>query len=72
MRWVQSLVTVLFFSVLTGCPSEFGKDGRVAKAIHKDEQDRSLTITQCSDNVRRKACAHGKEHSDECLKCGGP
>jgi hypothetical protein len=55
--------------LLTGCPSEFGKDGRVSKAIHQDTQ--GLVIKQCSDKRRREVCGGGKENTDQCRReCG--
>jgi hypothetical protein len=71
MRWLQTVVAVLSVMATTGCPSEFGKDGRVNKAVRKDVQE-NLIITSCSDAVRKRACAPGKENSDECRRCGGP
>lgn len=32
MRWIHVAVAILSVIATTGCPSEFGKDGRVAKA----------------------------------------
>jgi hypothetical protein len=71
MRGLQAGVAVLAILVMTGCPSEFGKDGRVAKAVHKDSQEQ-LGITRCGDRERDRVCAPGKENSEECRKCGGP
>jgi hypothetical protein len=55
----------------TGCPSEFGRNGRIAKAVHKDSQER-LIIKRCSDDLRKEVCGHGQENSDACRECGGP
>jgi hypothetical protein len=65
---------VIVFSVLaiTGCPSEFGKDGRIAKAVHKDAQEQIIIIRRCVDQERKRVCARGQENSKECLECGGP
>ena len=71
MRWLQAGVAVLSMLAMTGCPSEFGKEGRVSKAVHKDSQEQ-LGITRCSDSVRERVCAPGKEASAECRRCGGP
>ena len=38
MRWLLATVTISSLA-MTGCPSEFGKDGRVNKAVHKDMMD---------------------------------
>ncbi len=72
MPTLKAVALVISALVLSGCPSEFGKDGRVAKAVHKDSEQQQLELTQCSDQRKREVCAHGKENSDECRKCGGP
>jgi hypothetical protein len=51
-------------------PSEFGKDGRIAKAIHQDTVD--MAIKGCSERRRAEVCSSGKEFSKECQDCGGP
>lgn len=66
MRWLLAAVVVSSMT-MTGCPSEFGKDGRVNKAIHKDTQD--LVIRRCSNERIEEVCGRGKEDSDECRKC---
>ena len=71
MRWLWVGVAVLSVLATTGCPSEFGKDGRIAKAVHKDTQER-LLIERCSDQRRRESCSPGKEDSEDCRRCGGP
>jgi hypothetical protein len=70
MRWPQAGVLVLSTLVMTGCPSEFGKDGRVAKAIHKDTVD--MVIKVCSEQRHNEVCGNGKERTQACLDCGGP
>ena len=68
MRWLHVGVTVL--SVMaTGCPSEFGKDGRVSKAAHKDTQEHLLYITRCEEDWEKVVCAPGKEESADCQRC---
>jgi hypothetical protein len=71
MRWFQAGVALLAILAMTGCPSEFGKEGRVAKAVHKDSEEQ-LGIQRCGEKRRREVCAPGKEYSDECRRCGGP
>ena len=66
MRWLLAALTVSSMA-MTGCPSEFGKEGRVNQAVHKDAQD--LAIRRCSDELIAEVCAPGKENSDECRKC---
>jgi hypothetical protein len=72
MRWLRLGVVVLSGMTVTGCPSEFGKDGRIAKAVHKDTQEQVIIIRQCADQERKRVCERGKENSQECLACGGP
>jgi hypothetical protein len=69
MRWLQAGVLVLSSLVMTGCPSEFGKDGRVNKAATQDTQDNLLFITGCPRTQYEKVCAPGLWESSECLKC---
>lgn len=56
----------------TGCPSEFGKDGRIDKAVHEDAREQLIIIRKCGEQHRKRVCAPGKERSKECLECGGP
>lgn len=70
MRWLQAAVGILAVMAMTGCPSEFGKDGRIGKAVHKDAQDQ-LVITGCSDERRNEVCAGPNRDPYECRKCGG-
>ena len=69
MRWLRVGVVILSAMTTTGCPSEFGKDGRVAKAVHKDSQEQLLYITRCSEKMLKEVCASGKEDSDDCRRC---
>ncbi len=72
MRWLQAAVVLLTVMATTGCPSEFGIDGRIAKAVHKDAKEQIIIIRRCEDDERTRVCAPGKENSKECLECGGP
>ncbi len=72
MRWLRVGVVVLSVMATTGCPSEFGNDGRIAKAVHKDAQEQVIIIKRCGDQERTRVCARGRETSKECLECGGP
>ncbi len=66
-------VVVLSVMAMTGCPSEFGKDGRVAKAVHKDSEENLLELKQCSDAWKQEVCGDGPHRNRaECEKCGGP
>jgi hypothetical protein len=69
MRWLQMAVVVLPVMAMTGCPSEFGKDGRVNKAVQQDAQDQLLFITGCAEKRYKEVCAPGKWDSAECQKC---
>lgn len=62
-------VVVLFIMATTGCPSEFGKDGRVNNAVQHDTQEQLLFLAGCDKQTFKVVCAPGKWHSDECVKC---
>lgn len=72
MRWLTAGVSVFACLMLTGCPSEFGKDGRIAKAVGRDAHEQIIIVRKCEDHERKKVCAPGRENSQECLACGGP
>ncbi len=73
MRWLQAGVVVLSVMAMTGCPSEFGKDGRVAKAVHKDSQENLLELRSCSQALKDAVCGDGpNKNPKKCLECGGP
>jgi hypothetical protein len=67
MRWLQAAVVALSVLALTGCPSEFGKDGRIAKAVHQDSMD--LVIKRCSKAKIEEVCGNGKQQTPECKEC---
>lgn len=70
MRWRYAGMSVLSLMVMTGCPTEFGKDGRVSRAAHQDSLE--LVRKHCSEERRNELCGGGREHSPECLdECGG-
>jgi hypothetical protein len=50
-------------------PSEFGKEGRVAKSVHKDAQDQ-LGIKRCSQERKNEVCAGPLRDEQKCLECG--
>jgi hypothetical protein len=62
-------MVVLSVMAMTGCPSEFGKDGRIAKAIHKDSME--LVRRICSEDERKAVCEGPNKDPVECEKCGG-
>ncbi len=67
MRRSQAAVGVLAVLMMSGCPSEFGREGRVSKAVGKDAAE--LTTTRCSEEEIEEVCAKGKEHTPECQAC---
>jgi len=55
--------------LMTGCPTEFGKDGRVNKAVREDALE--LISQPCDPRELERYCGPGKENSPECIeKCG--
>jgi hypothetical protein len=70
MRWLQVGGALLSVPVMTGCPSEFGKEGRVAKAVRKDSKEQ-LGITRCSEKLRKEVCEGPNRDPDKCRECGG-
>jgi hypothetical protein len=69
---LEAGVLLIFSMVMTGCPSEFGKDGRLNKAAAKDMKENLLIIKRCSDLERQRVCANGQQNSLACRECGGP
>ncbi len=69
MRWRTAGLCALSLAVMTGCPEEFGKEGRINRAVHKDTME--LLQKSCSEEDAQQYCANGQEQSEECLKrCG--
>jgi hypothetical protein len=54
--------------MMTGCPSEFGREGRIAKAVHKDSME--IVGKRCSDRERWEVCKGPNKDPVECRKCG--
>lgn len=69
MRWRHLAVGMLSALALTGCPSEFGKDGRVSKAAHKDAM--GITRRICSEQELWEVCKGPNKDPDKCHECGG-
>ncbi len=63
------MIAVLSVLVMTGCPSEFGKDGRVDKAVQQDTQEQLLFISGCARELFEEVCTADKWDSEECMKC---
>jgi hypothetical protein len=69
MRGRLAGMGMLLFLTVTGCPFEFGKDGRVDKAAHRDSME--IVRKQCSKEERARFCDGGRQHTAECLRvCG--
>lgn len=70
MRWPRAGVGVLSLLMMTGCPSEFGMDGRIDKAAQKDAKE--LVHKQCTQKQRERVCGNGQEKTQKCIEeCGG-
>ncbi len=67
MRRLQPAVIALSLVATTGCPSEFGNEGRIAKAVHKDAEE--LVIKRCSKEKIEEVCGNGKQDTPECKAC---
>jgi hypothetical protein len=70
MRWFQVNAVVLAAVALAGCPSEFGKEGRIGKAAHKDVQDQ-LEPGDCPEEYILEVCHGSNKDPAECKRCGG-
>lgn len=62
---MRGAITIM---VMTGCPAEFCKDGRVSKAVQQDTQEYLLFLDGCDEEVFEEICTPDKWHSDECVK----
>jgi hypothetical protein len=61
---------MLALLVMTGCPSEFGRGGRVDRAVHSDALE--LVRKYCPPEQYEKFCGGAKKDSQECRdQCGG-
>jgi hypothetical protein len=70
MRWLRAGTGVLSLLMMTGCPSEFGMEGRIDKAVHKDAIE--LVRKHCTADRREQVCGGGKEKTQRCIEeCGG-
>jgi hypothetical protein len=71
MRSLQVNAVVLAAVALAGCPSEFGKDGRIDKAVEKDVQEQLDNLPLCSEEYVEEACYGPNQDEAECKRCGG-
>lgn len=70
MRWCHAGTGVLLLMLLAGCPSGFGKDGRIDRAVHQDMLE--LTRKHCTPEDYDQFCGGDKRYTEECRKqCGG-
>lgn len=60
----HSHLGLLVVLMLTGCPSEFGKHGRISKAVHQDVLE--LHRKHCDAETYKEVCGGNKKHSQEC------
>jgi hypothetical protein len=68
MRRLHVAVGIFSVLALAGCPSEFGKDGRIAKASHQDAQNQ-LGIKRCSDAYKDEVCKGPNKDPEACRQC---
>ncbi len=71
MRWFQVNAVVLAAVALAGCPSEFGKDGRIDKAVEKDVREKLEGLPVCSEEYTEEVCYGLNQDEAECKRCGG-
>lgn len=69
MRWRTAGLCALSLTVMTGCPEEFGKEGRINRAIHQDVME--LHRKDCSEEELRTFCGGVLKDSPECRKACG-
>ncbi|HEX8701987.1 MAG TPA: hypothetical protein VF815_24370 [Myxococcaceae bacterium] len=71
MRWFQVTAAGLAAVALAGCPSEFGKGGRIGKAVEKDVQKQLDGVAQCTEEYIEEVCYGPRMDAAECDRCGG-
>lgn len=70
MRWRTAGLCALGLVAMTGCPEEFGKEGRIQRAAHTDALE--LIQKQCTLAEYRVYCEGGREKTAKCIEeCGG-
>ncbi len=70
MRWLPAAVAVLSVLAMTGCPSEFGKGGRIDKAVERDVRSQ-LGVVGCTEQRKHEVCDGPNRDYDKCQACGG-
>lgn len=51
--------------------AEFGKDGRIGKAVEKDVKEQLDDLPFCSEEYVEEVCYGPKIDKAECDRCGG-
>lgn len=69
MTWRHVGTGVFVLVMITGCPSEFGKGGRVNKAVGQDVKE--LIHEDCPEPVFLRFCSDGRESTPECIEACG-
>jgi hypothetical protein len=68
MRWLQVNAVVLVAVALAGCPSEFGKDGRIGKAVEKDVNEK-FKRDECTEEYMEEVCNGPNQDDALCKQC---
>ena len=68
MRWRTCWLGLVSLVAMTGCPEDFGIEGRMDQAIRKDMKARLKQ--QCSERDLREYCAPNKPAELCQEKCG--
>ncbi len=68
MRWFQVNAVVLAAVALAGCPSEFGKDGRIDKAVEKDVNEQLKRVV-CTEEYMEEVCDGPNQDDALCKQC---
>jgi hypothetical protein len=64
MQWLRAETGALAFIMFTGCPSEFGKEGRIAQAVHNDSME--IVRKHCSQKEYDAVCGGNRENTQAC------
>jgi hypothetical protein len=68
MQWRTAGTGALFLVGLLGCPHEYGREGTVDRAVHKDVME--LQRKRCSTDELQKFCGNNKKSKQCREKCG--
>lgn len=68
MRW-RYAGTGTVALLMTGCPHDYGKDGRADKEVHKAEVE--LVRKYCDKEMLERYCGGDRKNTPECRRqCG--